>query len=424
VSEPAALIVPTVDPEVELTRQLARIVARLRDVMDAERATLFLHDPASGEIWSRVLLESGVNEIRLKVGQGIAGHVMATGERVRIDDVANDPRFEKGFDRKSGFVTRSMLCEPLVNAEGERIGVVQVLNKRGGPFTEKDELLLEAINSQTAIAIENSQLVHALRASQAAEALLLAEHERRESELRIAQSIQNGLLPQSLPEGARFRAAAHIEPAKEVGGDLYDLFPLDDDRLAMVVGDVSGKGIPAALFMAITRTLLRALAHQAPEPDELLTLLNDRLSEENAGNMFVTLFYGVVDLRSGELRYASGGHNPPVVLRAEGGAEWLPRVRGAAIGAMAGLPYATGTTSLAPGDQILLYTDGLTEAMNDAGELLGDDRTFDATAALAGRPARELLDALLAVVAAHVAGAEPSDDLTMLAFDYLGASGV
>lgn len=422
-SEPTSATGSAVDPEVELTRQLSRIVARLRDVMDAERATLFLHDRERDEIWSRVLLESGINEIRLKVGQGIAGDVMATGRRVRIDDVSKDPRFDTRFDKKSGFVTRSMLCEPLVNAEGERIGVVQVLNKRGGPFTEKDELLLEAINSQTAIAIENSQLVHALRASQAAEATLLAERERRESELRIAQSIQNGLLPKRLPEGSRFRAAALIEPAREVGGDLYDLFPLDDDRLAMVVGDVSGKGIPAALFMAVTRTLLRALAHQAPEPDALLAGLNDRLSEENAGNMFVTLFYGVVDLRSGELRYASGGHNLPIVLRRDGPAEWLPRIRGAAIGAMAGLPYAKGSTTLAPGDQILVYTDGLTEAMNEAGELLGDDPTFDATAALAGRPAPDLLDALRAFVESHVAGAEPSDDLTMLAFDYLGPDG-
>ena len=406
-----------VDPEVELTRQLSRIVAQIRDVMDAERATLYLYDEEKQELWSRVLLESGINEIRLKLGEGIAGDVMESGETVRIDDVAKDPRFQVRFDLSSGFVTRSMLCQPLVNAEGHRIGVVQVLNKRGGPFTEKDQSLIEALDSQTAIAIENSQLVHALRESQAAEAKLLAERERQASELRIAQSIQNGLLPKTLEQGNRFRAAALIEPAREVGGDLYDLFRVDPDRVAVVVGDVSGKGIPAALFMAITRTLLRALSHQIPEPAELLHELNNRLAEDNSSSMFVTLFYGVVQLETGELRWASAGHNPPFHLPASGGAGMLPRVRGVALGAMAGMPYTEGSLFLSPGDQLFLYTDGFTEAMNHAEELYGDDRALATVADLNGRPAGEVVEGVRRAVERHVAGAEPSDDLTMLAFE-------
>lgn len=406
-----------VDPEVELTRQLSRIVAQIRDVMDAERATLYLYDEERQELWSRVLLESGINEIRLRLGEGIAGHVMESGETVRIDDVTKDPRFQARFDLSSGFVTRSMLCQPLVNAEGDRIGVVQVLNKRGGPFSEKDQALIEALDSQTAIAIENSQLVHALRESQAAEAKLQAERARQASELRIAQSIQSGLLPKTLPQGNRFRAAALIEPAREVGGDLYDLFRVDSDRVALVVGDVSGKGIPAALFMAITRTLLRALSYQIPEPAELLHELNNRLAEDNSSSMFVTLFYGVVQLETGELRYASAGHNPPFHLPAAGGAGMLPRVRGVALGAMAGMPYAEGSLFLAPGDQLFLYTDGFTEAMNHAEELYGDERALATVAGLSGKPASEIVEGVRRAVERHVAGAEPSDDLTMLAFD-------
>jgi sigma-B regulation protein RsbU (phosphoserine phosphatase) len=411
---------PALDPEVELTRQLTRIISQIREVMDAERATLFLFDAERNELWSKVLLETGIGEIRLALGEGIAGSVMASGENVRIDDVSKDPRFQTKFDRASGFVTRSMLCQPLVNGD-HRIGVVQVLNKRGGPFTDRDESLLEALDSQAAIAIENSQLVHALRASQAAEAVLLAESERRASELRIAQSIQNGLLPKSLPTSPEFRAHAMIEPAREVGGDLYDLFFLDENRLAMTVGDVSGKGIPAALFMAVTRTLLRALAFQIPEPAELLAELNNRLSEDNPSNMFVTLFYGVLDLRTGALVFASGGHNPPLLVDREGRAGTLPRVKGVALGVFAGVPYQEEAASIGADDHLLLFTDGLTEAMNAAGDLYGDDRALATVAKLARLEPKELIAELRKDVAEHVAGAEPSDDLTLLDLQYTPA---
>jgi sigma-B regulation protein RsbU (phosphoserine phosphatase) len=342
---------------------------------------------------------------------------MATGENVRIDDVAKDPRFQTRFDRASGFVTRSMLCQPLVNS-GERIGVVQVLNKRGGPFTDRDEALLEALDSQAAIAIENTQLVHALREAQAAERALLAERERRASELAIAQSIQNGLLPKSLPTSTEFRAHAMIEPAREVGGDLYDLFFLDENRLALAIGDVSGKGVPAALFMAVTRTLLRALAFQIPEPAPLLAELNVRLAEDNPSNMFVTLFYGVLDLRTGALVFASGGHNPPLLVDREGRAGTLPRVKGVALGVFAGAPYEEEAATLGADDHLLLFTDGLTEAMNAAGDLYGDDRAMATVAKLARLEPRELVAELRRDVAEHVAGAEPSDDLTLLDLRY------
>jgi sigma-B regulation protein RsbU (phosphoserine phosphatase) len=404
--------------EVELTRQLTRIIEQIREFMDAERATLYLHDRETDELRSRVLLADGIGEIRLKQGEGIAGSVLATGEPVRIDDVAADPRFLGRFDQASGFVTRSMLCQPLINAEDQRIGVVQVINKRGGPFTERDERLLWALDSQAAIAIENSQLVHALRASQAKEAALLAERERQASELRIAQSIQNGLLPKSLPENPRFRAHAMIEPAREVGGDLYDLFFLDDNRLALAIGDVSGKGVPAALFMAVTRTLMRALAFQIEAPAELLAELNKRLSEDNPSNMFVTLFFGVLDLRTGALIYASGGHNPPLLLSADNRAGMLPRVRGVALGVFAGAPYDEGAATLDAGEHVLLYTDGLTEAMNSGDELYGDDRAVATAARLARFDPRQLIEALRRDVAEHVAGAEPSDDLTLLDVRY------
>jgi sigma-B regulation protein RsbU (phosphoserine phosphatase) len=212
-----------------------------------------------------------------------------------------------------------------------------------------------------------------------------------------------------------------IEPAREVGGDLYDLFFLDENRLAMTVGDVSGKGIPAALFMAVTRTLLRALAFQIPEPAELLAELNNRLSEDNPSNMFVTLFYGVLDLRTGALVFASGGHNPPLLVDREGRAGTLPRVKGVALGVFAGVPYQEEAASIGADDHLLLFTDGLTEAMNAAGDLYGDDRALATVAKLARLEPKELIAELRKDVAEHVAGAEPSDDLTLLDLQYTPA---
>jgi len=409
------------NPDLELTRQLTRITSDIRDVMGAERATLYLWDEESRELRSRVILADGIGEIRLRLGEGIAGTVMQTGETVRIDDVALDPRFLGRFDRESGFVTRSMLCQPLANVEGQRIGVLQILNKRGGPFDERDVKLLEALDSQTAIAIENSQLVHALRASQAAEAALLAERERQASELSIARSIQMGLLPRELHRRPDYRAAALIEPAREVGGDLYDLFELDDDRIGLVVGDVSGKGVPAALFMAITRTLLRALAIQISRPSDLLAALNSRLEEENPSNMFVTLFYGIFDRRDGMLRYASAGHNSPFLARAGGETLVFPRVKGIALGVFEAAIYEEGRIALEPGDHLLLYTDGLTEAMNASNGLFGDERALAAFAERAELEPGELLRGLRQEVAAHVGGAEASDDLTLLALQIVSA---
>jgi multidrug resistance efflux pump/putative methionine-R-sulfoxide reductase with GAF domain len=173
-------------PMVDLDQQLKEVVDRIAEVMDAERCTLFLYDEERGELWSKVLTESKVGEIRVRLGEGIAGHVMATGETVRVDDAANDPRFAARFDRASGFVTRTILCHPLVNVHGRRIGVVQVLNKRGGRFSDRDTELLAALTSQATIAIENARLYQDLRAARETEAELARRLAAQHAELQDA----------------------------------------------------------------------------------------------------------------------------------------------------------------------------------------------------------------------------------------------
>lgn len=251
-----------------------------------------------------------------------------------------------------------------------------------------------------------------------------AERERINGELNIARDIQMNILPKGvppLPPRDRFDLHALIEPAREVGGDFYDYFPVDDDRLCFVIADVSGKGVPAALFMAMSMTLLKATAREGLPPERVLAKVNEELSRDNEVNMFVTLFCGILDTSTGELVFANAGHNPPLVLRSPGDVAFLKTVNGLALGVMEGAPYRRESLRLEAGDALLLYTDGVTEAMDPADELFGDQRLHRAAEELAGKPLPEMTAGLLERVTAFAAGAAQSDDITIMAIRFRGA---
>lgn len=246
-----------------------------------------------------------------------------------------------------------------------------------------------------------------------------------EQELQIAAQVQLSILPREAPRDARVQLHCHITPAREVGGDFYDYFFIDDRHLGFVIADVSGKGVPAALFMTITRTLLKATAQFVAEPTQCVAQLNDLLAAENEQMMFVTLFYGVLQLDSGQLRYVNAGHNPPYLLRTDGSAAMLPRTGGIAVAVSEDFPYRHGSVELRAGDQIFLYTDGVTEAFDPDGQEYGDQRLAQALgAALADTdraPAR-IVAQVLADVHAFERGAPQADDITCVALRYLGDS--
>lgn len=250
-----------------------------------------------------------------------------------------------------------------------------------------------------------------------------ATRERIESELRIARDIQMGLVPKTFPPfPARqdFELYAVMKPAREVGGDFYDFFMPDDEHLCIAIGDVSGKGVPAALFMAVTRTLLRAFLQAGNQPGDALTKLNDELAENNDYCMFVTVFCLVVHLPSGCCRFANGGHNLPLLIRGGGNISSLPKTKGAALGAMEGVAFAEGEVVLAPGETLFLYTDGVTEAINRHGEFFGTDRTVAELSRRRGLSCTDLLAGVARAVEDYADGAEQSDDITMAAFRYFG----
>jgi phosphoserine phosphatase RsbU/P len=246
-----------------------------------------------------------------------------------------------------------------------------------------------------------------------------------EGELKAAREIQMRILPKifpAFPERDEFDLYAVIEPAREVGGDFYDFFFVDGDKLCMVIGDASGKGVPASLFMAVTKTLVKARIVNGMSPDRAMEAVNDELSVDNASAMFSSVFCAVLDVRNGEVVYTNGGHNPPYVVRSSGEIAQVATEPGPLVGALEGATYRCHGLQLRPGDGILFYTDGVTEAVDESGTFFSTERLEPGLAATSGRPVREALGGIMERVSAFCGGAEQSDDITMMMIRYRGSA--
>ncbi len=250
-----------------------------------------------------------------------------------------------------------------------------------------------------------------------------AAKERIESELKIAHDIQMGMLPKifpAFPNKKEFDIYATIEPAKDVGGDLYDFFFLDEDHLCFTVGDVSGKGVPASLFMAITQTLVKTKATKGLTSATVLSRVNEDLSLDNPSLMFVTLFLGILNIRTGELEYSNGGHNPPYIIRINGDLETVETTNGMALGVVKDFHYKSKKVLLRKGDTIFLYSDGVTEAMNDKDELFTEERLEKELKMLKDKPIQELVNGVMDKLKTFSQGAPQSDDITMMRLKFYG----
>jgi len=250
------------------------------------------------------------------------------------------------------------------------------------------------------------------------------EKQQIASELNVATHIQTSMLPSifpAFPERTEFDIYATMNPAKEVGGDFYDFFLVDDDHLAVVIADVSGKGIPAALFMVIAKTLIKDHAQQGISPEEVFTEVNRLLCEANDEGMFVTAWMGVLELSTGHLAYVNAGHNPPLLRHCDK-YEFLRTRSGFILAGMDGMRYRPANLTLSPGDAVYLYTDGVTEATNENKQLYGDQRLYDILNTHVNSGPETLLQAVKADVDTFVGTAPQFDDITMLSLCYLGRS--
>jgi sigma-B regulation protein RsbU (phosphoserine phosphatase) len=252
---------------------------------------------------------------------------------------------------------------------------------------------------------------------QAAYAIIKKHSDRMEQELNVGHDIQMSMLPlefPAFPERSEFSLHATLKPAREVGGDFYDFFFVDDDHLCLVVGDVSGKGVPAALFMAVTKTMIKSQATDDPSPASIITRVNDDLSADNPASMFVTLFIAIVNTRTGEFRFTNAGHNPPYILRGDK-LECLDQRHGPIIGAVEGVAFREDSASLNRADTLLIFTDGVTEAMSPADELYSEAR-LEALLTNAKESPEALTGRVIDDVENYAAEAEQADDITILAY--------
>lgn len=250
---------------------------------------------------------------------------------------------------------------------------------------------------------------------------LEAAHRQIDEELQAAQTLQAAILPRSFPQTPRYHCHAMMVPARQLAGDFYDFIEVDQDRIGVIIADVSGKGVPAAFFMGISRTLLQAAAAEGLSPGLCLARTNDALCRNNPTQLFVTVFYGVLDLRTGEFVYANGGHNPPRLVHKQGGAvSWLPMTGGLVLGALEGMTYAEQRIQLNPGDTLFLYTDGISEAQDPNGEVYTEERLDHSLGDIGHAPVETLIGTITDNVRSFTGDAPLHDDVTCLVLRWMG----
>lgn len=239
-----------------------------------------------------------------------------------------------------------------------------------------------------------------------------------QTDLSVAREIQHAILPRTfdlkLPDADNVNIYASMLAAKDVGGDFYDFFPIDDHRIAFTIADVSGKGVPAAIFMAVSRTLIKATGIQDKPTNECMSTVNNILCDESVGSMFVTVFYGIYDLQTGQITFTNAGHNPPYILKADGQVEVVRSPCNLVLGAVPDMPFSCDTMKLEPGDTLYMFTDGVTEAENKNHDQFGESRLEAALAECKGAESQHIVDTVNAKVKEFINGASQSDDITQL----------
>ncbi|MBX3083471.1 MAG: SpoIIE family protein phosphatase [Anaerolineae bacterium] len=392
--------------QIHLDDLLRMIIDRLVETIDADRGTLYLIDPDTGDLFSKILLEdaSVLREVRVKMGQGIAGYVAQTGEIVNVNDAYTDPRFLRSYDVETGYLTRNVLAVPMRNPKQQIIGVVQLLNKHDGNFTRRDERMLVAMASQAAIGVENARLY--------ADEL---QQQLFQQQLETAKAIQRSFLPVEVPQFGGWDVAVAWEPAYNVSGDFYIIHPLGYSRTALVIADVCGKSIPAALFMALSVTVLRFIMQLEFSPVQLLHHANHVINSYNEqSKMFASIFVAYLDFATGEMHYASGGHNPPLLYRSATDTFIELKARGILVGLFEEVEFEQEVIRLQEGDTLVMYTDGVTEAMNIVDEEFGMQRLETVIRENATCSAAELRDHILSAVDAFAGERGRFDDETLV----------
>lgn len=388
---------------------LPAILDVARRVLGAEAASLFLVT-GRGELELSAARGGvgGRSNVRITVprGKGIAGWVLEHGQPLLVRDAYSDPRFFAEADRQTGFRTRSILCVPLVRG-GKEIGVLQVLNPIGREmFDEADLEAFSAYGVLAATAIDKLRTIEAQR-----------EQQRVEQEFAFAREIQTSFLPKVLPRTNELSFAAAYRPARNVGGDFYDVVEGGPGEYYFVIGDVSGKGVPAALFMAQALSMLRLILAPGLSPEEVLTRWNAMLINRTIHGMFITAIVGRVLTAERKVEIANAGHCQPFLVRKGGVTEELTLPGAPPVAILASLPKSQSAITMEPGEFLVLCTDGLAESFNQNNQALERSGVLRLLSGAFRSPA-DVVDALNVGEINHRRDAEPHDDLTVLVFGF------
>lgn len=389
-----------VSVSLDLGETLHGILEAVKTMIPYSAAGIFVFDPETKLLhgyevigYDRALFEAEP----IGYGRGIVGHVMQTGRGVVVADVNRDPHYLRVRDQ-----TRSELAAPLIGSGGAMIGVINLESDTPNAYSESDLELLSMFASLAAIAIEKANL-HAQ----------LVEKRRLESELRIARQVMEALMPAGPPTVRNFQIAGTMIPSAEVGGDYYDFIEVADGRTGIIIADVSGKGIPAALIMATFRAYLHALLGNDFALRSVFHRLNDLLMRSLEERHFVTAFYGELDREGRRMFYLNAGHNPPLLVR-RGEPVRLLTTGGIPLGVLKRARYSEDIVYFSPGDTLILYTDGVTEAENTEGEPYGLHRLESIVRQNLSLDAGALCDTIIEDVRRHEADDRQSDDVTLI----------
>lgn len=400
-------ITGVMNSSLDFDEALNNIMDSVMHITQAQRGFLMIADD-NGEL--RVLVVKGLDGETLEE-EGYSTTIVNEVVTSRQPLLTNNAQFDTRYQAGQSIIMRGLraiLCAPML-VKGRLLGVVCVdTSMRQGNFSQSDRDLLNAVAGQAGIALENARLY-----------TVAVEKGRMEKELQMASEIQQTLLPQHMPKVAGYEIVARWQAARETAGDFYDVFSLDEDRFGVVVADVSDKGAPAALFMAVARTMIRSNANVGLDPVETMSRTNDLILEDAESGMFVTAYHSHFFV-GGRSVHVNAGHNPPMIYRhKEGKVEMLPR-GGRAIGWFPDNPLKAVEIDLEPGDLIVYYTDGLSEAENPQGDDYGEDRLMSIIEHNAGQSAAAVMKAILTDVEAFCAGQPLFDDLTVMIVRYAG----
>ena len=385
----------------DLMELLVEMVEAGKEVLLADRGSLWIYHEEFHELEMRVPVESPA--LRIPVGRGLVGECLETRRIINVADAYNDPRFSNTVDHSTGYHTRSILSIPLLGRFGEPVGVMQLLNKVGGPFDHSDEMVANSLAAQCAVAVQRSQLT---------ESLILKE--RLDEEVSLAREVQMSTLPEVMPVVPGYDLHGNFFPADQTGGDMFDLVMLDG-RLFILLGDATGHGIGAALSATQMQAMLRVAFRCGANLSDAYRHVNNQLAEDLPDDRFLTAFMGLLDPVGNTLEYYSGGQGPLLHFHAaDQSCEWM-QPSNFPVGILElDDPGPAREIRFEPGDVLILLSDGIYEFANDQGAEFGEDRVAQVVKYHHQLPMVELGKQLLQSVFEFAAGARQADDITLV----------